>query len=606
MSGYGRVRRIFSFTRTATGIVRENFALIGEMFSGDADAERRQEVHTAFQSLVSPMLMRDGHLSESRKTVYRRLLEEQFDRAETEHCLRELERFTPLPESEAIRVLCAAGAPQARKIAEFLLALALALGNDPADAAIARRLAAAIAWPEEEFSALHRQLSDEYERRKRLIRSGHGVIAALVIIAVFILTAKLLQSVIFGLILGCILLPLEKFLERRLRRRRGAVYLLTAGFGFVLAPLRKLSRAITRRDTHAVIPTDAEMEHDRRIIRQAVTLTTAIALLVAGAAGWGVTKLTGRYMKNVQKRVQVWETNRNREQHMLDRHSAIARTNYYLEKLRKHFEELPPVRAGLDFLGQVINDPEARTKFLETVLKHSGGIFYFTTGMVGMVISLLCNILLTVFFALLFLIKLAEFCRDDGSDKRKSEYLVRSFFNGIWLPGADENVIAEAGRIIEGILFRLRVWLKGYLTLILIDSTVYTTSFFFLGVPFFLPLGLLAGCGIALPYLGPVISCAVTVLVTLASGDASGNMLAAIIVCYLIYNGVIEQFILYPAVIGEALGLSTLETIIVVLLGAVFAGIPGMIFALPAASVAKYIIPQIYRGFVREEARGNL
>ena len=46
--------------------------------------------------------------------------------------------------------------------------------------------------------------------------------------------------------------------------------------------------------------------------------------------------------------------------------------------------------------------------------------------------------------------------------------------------------------------------------------------------------------------------------------------------------------------IGESLGLTTLETIVVVLLGAVFAGIPGMFLALPAASVLKYIIPQIH------------
>ena len=68
-----------------------------------------------------------------------------------------------------------------------------------------------------------------------------------------------------------------------------------------------------------------------------------------------------------------------------------------------------------------------------------------------------------------------------------------------------------------------------------------------------------------------------------------------ILCCYLLYNGVIEQFILYPMVIGESLGLTTLETIIVVLLGAIFAGIAGMILALPAASIIKYLVPQIYR-----------
>lgn len=150
-------------------------------------------------------------------------------------------------------------------------------------------------------------------------------------------------------------------------------------------------------------------------------------------------------------------------------------------------------------------------------------------------------------------------------------------------------------------MFRLRVWLKGYLTLILVDASVYSICFFFIGVPFFLPLGVLAGCGIVLPYIGPVISCCTTLLVAISVGNASGGMLLAIIICYLIYNGIVEQFILYPSVIGGALGLNALETIIVVLLGAVVAGIPGMIFALPTASIAKYIIPQIYRGLIQKE-----
>jgi predicted PurR-regulated permease PerM len=67
-----------------------------------------------------------------------------------------------------------------------------------------------------------------------------------------------------------------------------------------------------------------------------------------------------------------------------------------------------------------------------------------------------------------------------------------------------------------------------------------------------------------------------------------------IICIYLLQNGVIEQLFLYPAVIGESLGLTTLETIIVVLLGGIFAGITGMIFAIPAAAVLKYLVPQIY------------
>ena len=595
MSGYDRVKQLFSFTRsTASGIFRNNLAFVSEWFSGIADGDKRHQARRAFQSLVLPMLLRGGVISESRRTVYRRLLEEQLDRADAEHHLAELDSLSPLTEAEAIRALLEISPEQLRHSAEMLLALAVALGESPDDLAEARRVAVASNLSEDEFEALHRQLSGENARKQRLLRSGRGLIVALIIIVIFVLTAKFLQSVIFGLILAFIMQPLEKFFERALSNRGNPVYWLIFLLELPVAPLRRLSRLITRRGFEPAEPEDAEKLRRERLIRRAVSLTFIVTLLCAAAAFWGVTKLTGRYMREVQKNVRVLGP--GGQTGLENQYTALARTNYYLEKLRRRFEALPPVRYGLDFLSRLINDPELRAKSLEALLDHSGGIFSFTTGMVGSVISLLGNTLLAVFFALLFLGKMAALRPAEDGKTHRSEHLVRVFFNGIWLPGADENVIAEAGRIIGGVLFRLRVWLKGYLTLILVDSTFYTTSFFFLGVPYFLPLGILAGCGIALPYLGPVLSCAATLLVTLACGGASGNLLVAIIICYLIYNGIIEQFILYPAVIGESLGLSTLETIIMVLLGAIFAGIPGMILALPAASAAKYIIPQIYRG----------
>ncbi|MBO5762804.1 MAG: AI-2E family transporter, partial [Lentisphaeria bacterium] len=112
-------------------------------------------------------------------------------------------------------------------------------------------------------------------------------------------------------------------------------------------------------------------------------------------------------------------------------------------------------------------------------------------------------------------------------------------------------------------------------------------------------LGIIAGCGLLLPYVGPVASAVLTLLVTLAVGGqaVSTGQILGILIAYLIYNGIVEQFILYPMVIGESLGLTTLETIIVVLLGAIFAGIAGMIFAIPTAAVLKYLVPQIYHCF---------
>ena len=81
-----------------------------------------------------------------------------------------------------------------------------------------------------------------------------------------------------------------------------------------------------------------------------------------------------------------------------------------------------------------------------------------------------------------------------------------------------------------------------------------------------------------------------------------GQLLLTLVFVVLIYGLVcaLEQTILYPRCIGGALGLTTLETIIVVLAGIMLFGFTGMLLALPSAAVIKYLIPEIYKA-VREE-----
>ena len=283
----------------------------------------------------------------------------------------------------------------------------------------------------------------------------------------------------------------------------------------------------------------------------------------------------------------------------------FASVNRMLERLRERFDQTPLVRNSIAAVSQMLTDEATQREVVKFVLSRTGGMFAFTAGLVGAVCGVLMDLLLAVFFFLLFLTKLAEF-RSTDNGAWQSGYLVRTMFSGAWLPGAGEGTLLEAQRIIGEIINRLKIWLRGYLSLVLVDATVYTTVFWILDVPYFLILGPLAGCGVLLPYIGPVASCCLTLLVTLATGGqaVSTGMIVSILAAYLVYNGVIEQFILYPMVIGESLGLTTLETIIVVLLGAIFAGIAGMLFAIPAASVLKYLVPQIYHCFDRrrEEA----
>lgn len=573
--------------------LRESFefvaGFVGYDISGDSDARR---IRFAVNTLVRHLLEKEGRIPPERREVCRRLWEDHFDHAYAENRLHELMGDETVSVEEAVIVLNKLSDIKRQQIVEFLLALAVALGNLTDEIGFVFEIAEKLYVDKAGLKNRHAQLSEEARKRKLLVSSGWGIIVAIGVILLFVITAKLLQSVIFGLIIGCVLLPLEKLAEGQLRRKRGLFYLLCSFGGGILFPLRKLAQILNRKVDD--IPEDEQKISEHRIIRKAVTVTALSCVVLVLALGIGISKFAGHYMRSLRSTI-VEHTVSGED------FPVVSRLSEQLDAWKVRFEALPLVKSALEFAEKVINDPETRSQLGGELLKRSGGMLEITADIFSVVTAFFANLLLTIFFALLFLFKLAEFCREDGSDKSKSEYVVRTIFNGIWLPGADDAVISEARRIIEGVFFRLRVWLKGYITLVIVDSTVYTTIFFFMKLPFFWLLGIIAGCGILLPYLGPVISCAITLLVTLSLGGASGSLFFGIIIAYLIYNGIIEQFILYPSVIGDALGLSTLETIIVVLLGAIFAGIPGMIFALPAASVAKYIIPQLYRNFLRPE-----
>lgn len=621
MIDFSKIPGSLKFGGSVERSLRRSFARAVALFSGEEEPEPEEAARRrTVLSLARTVLAGDGAISERDAESFRQLLADDFPPLRIERMVSAMRSAPTVTAEEA--------APQFKKCAEedrerlIRLLLILAAGNEfHADRlALIDELGLRIGFSEEAMEAMRGEVIETQTRRARILRSGAGVLVALIVIAVFILTATLLRSVIFGLIAAYVVLPLEKHFERRLRQRRGLGHLLFRVLDFVVSPLHKLAASIQRRGAEPT-PGEEAKRQERQCITRAVTLTCGVLLIFAILLLSGISMLTRHYVSSLRGWTQVrvesaaaaatqpavaepiaapavpvgdgfWDSEAGK---------LIEQGQVYLERLRERFENLPLVRWGLDQVSRILHDESAQRELAGYLLRRTGGLFSFTAGVIGTIGVILVDLLLTTFFFLLFLTKLAEFCGpgDGANRKRQSEYLVSTVFNGSWLPGASPETMSEAQRIIGEIVHKLRVWVRGYLTLMAVDATVYTTCFFFLGVPYFPVLGLLAGCGILLPYIGPIVSATITILVTLAVGGdtVSGVQLAGIVATYLVYNGIIEQFILYPAVIGESLGLSTLETIIVVLLGAIFAGIPGMILALPAASVIKYLVPQIYRAW---------
>jgi len=638
MFDFSKIPESLKFGGRMERSLRRSFARAVALFSGEGadpgandpdEAARRRMV----LSLARTVLGNGETVSEREADSFRQLLADDFPPIRIERMVASMRQAPTVTAEEAAPLFASRPDEERERLVRMLLILAVGNDGRPESFELIDTLALRLGFSAEEMKQMRADVVETHRRRARILRSGAGMLVALIVIAVFVLTATLLRSVIFGLIIAYLMLPLEKYFERRLRQHRGLGNLLFRAIDFVSGPLRKLAASIQRRHRTGPAPEAEEKRRERQYIARAVTLTCGVMLIFAILFVSGLSALTRHYVKNLKgwTRTQVEnvaahaqpaptaavkpQTAKGNSPESAAEAAATADNGFwtseatkligqgqvYLERLRERFETLPLVKWGLDQIDRILNDESAQRELAGFLLQRTGGLFSFTAGVLGTVGVILIDLLLTVFFFLLFLMKLAEFCGpgDGPNRKRQSEYLVRTVFNGSWLPGASPETMSEAQRIIGEVINKLRTWVRGYLTLVIVDATVYTTCFFFLGVPYFPILGMLAGCGILLPYLGPILSATVTILITLAVGGSSvsGAQLAGIVAAYLIYNGVIEQFILYPAVIGESLGLSTLETIIVVLLGAIFAGIPGMILALPAASVIKYLVPQIYHAW---------
>ena len=591
-----------------TGALKRSFAAVWEFLpihsENEDEAFRRSGVNSLVRVLLSDA---SGNPLDSKLAVLRRLLEGERTPVEVEQHIAAIKEQAILSDEDTARAIAAFPEAERRALLRFLLSLAAA-ANTPDDAVeVLKRVFLLAGEDGDLFAHCREETLQTEERRRRIIGSGAGIAVALVVILVFIVTATLLRSVIFGLILAYVLLPIEKFFERGQREERGLFYWLFKVLTLPAIPLQCLSQRIMRRSAESD-SRDLEQRQEKRIITRAVAQTALATLLLIGVLLTLGSKLTVKYVNGFRNSAAIAAASSaesgDRPADGEDKFDlVVSKIDERLTTFRAKVENAPVVRFLLDQTVKILRDENFRRELVTALLKRSGGVFSLTAGVLGVIGTLVSDLLLTIFFALLFLVKLAEFCRDDDSQGRKSEYLVRAVFNGNWLPDTNDVIVSEARRIIGGIMERLRIWVRGYLLLMLLDATVYTAVFFLLKVPYFPVLGIIAGCGILLPYIGPCLSASLTLLVTLAAGGSSGLQLAGIIAAYLIYNG-IKQFIFYPAVIGESLGLTTLETIVVVLLGAVLAGIPGMLLALPAASVLKYLIPKIH-SYIRMRKVGD-
>jgi predicted PurR-regulated permease PerM len=148
------------------------------------------------------------------------------------------------------------------------------------------------------------------------------------------------------------------------------------------------------------------------------------------------------------------------------------------------------------------------------------------------------------------------------------------------------RVVRDTWDLIEG---KLGAFVRGQLVMITFVSTVLSISFWAIGLPYWLLLGVFAGIVEIVPVVGPLIAGVAAILAGLTV-DVHTAVLAAIAVFGL---RLIQDYIVGPRVLGHAVGLSPLIVLVTVSSIGLLLGGFYVLLATPFAAVAATLVDVI-------------
>jgi len=164
--------------------------------------------------------------------------------------------------------------------------------------------------------------------------------------------------------------------------------------------------------------------------------------------------------------------------------------------------------------------------------------------------------------------------------------LIVQFFVLLFADEYTKNIHA----ILNRIQFVIRSYLAGLLMEMIIIAIAYCAVFFFLGLKYALLLGVIGAILNIIPYLGVIITCALTSLITLTTNSPS-TVLWSVVSIIIIH--MLDTNILMPKIMSSKVNVNALASIIGVITGSALWGLPGTFMAMPILAVLKVVFEEV-------------
>ena len=120
---------------------------------------------------------------------------------------------------------------------------------------------------------------------------------------------------------------------------------------------------------------------------------------------------------------------------------------------------------------------------------------------------------------------------------------------------------------------------------------MYSIGFSIVGVKYAILFAIICGLLEIVPFVGNLTGNALAVLMVIIQGGGIG-MVVGVIITYLVIQ-FLQTYLLEPLVVGAEVNINPLFTIIILVIGELIWGIPGMVLAIPLLGIAKIICDHI-------------
>lgn len=231
-----------------------------------------------------------------------------------------------------------------------------------------------------------------------------------------------------------------------------------------------------------------------------------------------------------------------------------------LEETRKLFITLPPN------LDNILNMMAIDKSVLQAQLTE------FSKNVFSITLSIFDNILTIIFLLVLTFYLLLE---RENLENRISHLFV----------GREDHV----KRLIIQIEEKLGSWFRGQLFLSLVIGAMSYAGLLILGIPYALPLAVVAGVLEVVPVIGPIISAIPSILIALTISPILGLAVSAM---YFVIQQ-LENHLIVPQVMKRAVGLNPLVVILAIAVGSRLLGFAGALLAVPIAVVLQIVVTEI-------------